>query len=257
MAFRIAYANLLTAAGVVVSSSADATGYQASNLANPARFRKWRSSKTTGDQWVLFDLGANKTLTVFAAISAKLHASGGTLKAQANATNSWGSPTVSDTLTVPSPDFTGVLADWIASQSLRWIRFYFTNVGAANDYVELGAVFAGTYLEPVKTIDQGLTVTRVDPSIQRRATGGQRSALVLPKYHEVAGRLLPQTSTARDDLRTMFETVGDATPIVLAVDHAVPGLVFYGALDGPLQVQHLKPSLNLWEFPIAFREDVP
>jgi hypothetical protein len=255
MGIRIAYANLLTAAGVVVSSSADATGYPASNLANPARFRKWRSTTTTGDQWAKFDLGSNKTLTVLAAISAKLH-TGGTLKAQANATDAWTSPTVNDTLTVPTPDFTAVLADWINSQSLRWIRFLFTNVGAISDYVELGAVFAGTYTEPVNTIAQGVIVTRVDPSMQRRATGGQRSALVLPKYHEVEGVLLPQVASARDDLRVMFETVGDSTPVILAVDPAVPGLIFYGALNGPLHAQHLNPSVSLWEFPLAFREDV-
>lgn len=256
MGIRFAYANLLTAAGVVLSSSADATGYSVSNLANTARWKKWRSSTTTGDQWVKFDLGSNKTLTVLAAISAKLHA-GGTLKAQANATDVWTSPTVSDTLTVPSPDFTAVLADWIATQSLRWIRFYFTNVGAVSDYVELGAVFAGTYLEPANTLEQGVSVQRVDPSIQRRATGGQRSALVLPKYHEVTGRMLPQVASARDDLRTMFETVGDAAPVVFAVDPAVPGLVFYGTLGGVLEAHHLNPSLSLWEFPVAFREDVP
>jgi len=256
MALRIAYANLLTASGVVVSSSADATGYPASNLTNAARWKKWRSATGTGDQWVKFDLGSNKTFTVLAAISAKLHA-GGTLKAQANATDVWTSPTVNDTLTVPSPDFSGVLADWIASQSLRWIRFYFTNVGAVSDYVQLGAVFAGTYLEPANTIEQGFTVTRVDPSIQRRATGGQRSALVLPKYHEVTGRLRPVVASARDDIRTMFEAVGDASPVILAVDPTVPGLTFYGALDGPLQAQHQNPSLSLWAFPLAFREDVP
>jgi hypothetical protein len=255
MGIRVAYTNLLTATGVVLSSSADAIGYAVSNLANAARWKKWRSSTTTGDQWVKFDLGANKTLTVLAAISAKLHA-GGTLKCQANATDVWTSPTVSDTLTVPSPDFTAVLADWIASQNLRWIRFYFTNVGAVSDYVELGAVFAGTYLEPTNTLAQGVMVTRVDPSMQQRATGGQRSALVRPKYHEVAGVLLPQVASARDDLRAMFETVGDSTPVILAVDPTVPGLIFYGALDGALHAQHLNPSLSLWEFPLAFREDV-
>lgn len=255
MALRIPYANLLTAAGVAVTSSADAAGYPVSNLTNPSRWKKWRSATGTGDQWVKFDLGSNKTLTVLAAISAKLHA-GGTLKAQANASDVWTSPTVSDTLTVPSPDFTAVLADWIASQSLRWIRFYFTNVGAVSDYVELGAVFAGTYLEPANTLAHGFTVTRVDPSMQRRATGGQRSALVLPKYHEVEGVLLPQVAAARDDLRTMFEIVGDSLPAILAVDPAVPGLIFYGALYGALHVQHVNPSVSLWEFPLAFREDV-
>jgi len=254
MGARLAWNNLLTASGVVITSSADATGYPAGNLSNPARWKPWRSSTTTGDQWVKFDLGANRSLQVLAAINATIHA-GGTLKAQANATDSWGSPTIDDLLTVPSTDFTRVLADWRgASSSLRWIRFYFTNTVAVSSYVELGAAFVGPYLEPARSVSPEIALRRIDPSVQRVAIGGQRSAVLRPKYHEVSATFVLQTATARNDLRAAYETVGGTSSVIFAVDPANPSLTFYGTLQAALTAQNRGP--DLWDMPIEFVEDV-
>lgn len=254
MGARVAWNNLLTAPGVVITSSSEATGYVDDNLASDARWKLWRSATATGDQWVKFDLGSNHSMQVLAAINPTIH-SNGTLKVQANATDAWGAPTIDDTLTVPSPDFTRVWADWRgAASNLRWVRFYFTNVDSVNSYVELGAVFAGAYLEPARSLSPSLSVRRVDPSIQRVATGGQRSAVIRSKYHEVSGTFVLQTATARNDLRTLYETIGATTPALFAVDPANPSLVFYGTLGATLSAENRGP--DLWDVPIEFVEDV-
>ena len=254
MGARLAWSNLLTVPGVVISSSSEATGYVDDNLANPMRWKKWRSATSTGDQWWKADLGANKNFQVLAAMNAVLH-TGGTLKAQANATDSWGAPTVSDTFTVPTTDFTRVLADWLSTvQNLRWIRFYFTNTGAVNAFVELGAVFAGTYLEPTRSLSQVLSFRRIDPSVQQFAMGGQRSSVIRPKYHAVSGTFVLQKPAARMLLRTAYETIGASLPAILAVDPANPSMVFYGALGPTLVAQHR--GSDLWDVPIEFTEDV-
>jgi len=255
MGARIAWNNLLTAPGVVISSSSEATGYVDDALANPLRWKRWRSLTQNADQWWKADLGANKNFQLLAAMNAKLHSSGGTLKAQANATDSWGAPTVNDTFSIPSPDLTKVLADWLGSvQNLRWIRFYFTDVGGVTDYVELGAVFAGTYLEPARSVSDGVFVGRIDPSVQRVALGGQRSAVTRAKYHRASGRFDMQTASARDDLRTLYETVGSTVPAIFTLDPSSPALTFYGTLQATLAATDRGP--NLWDVPIEFTEDV-
>lgn len=252
---RLAYANLLTASGVVISSSSETTGYVDDNLASPARWKKWRSASGTGDQWWKADLGANKNFQVLACMNAVLHA-GGTLKAQANATDVWTSPTVNDTLTVPSPDFTQVIADWLSSvQNLRWIRFYFTNVGAVNAFVELGAVFAGTFLEPPVSIAPGQKIVRVDASVNRYAIGGQRSTVVRPKHHELSGLFRLQTAAARDNLRSAFEAIGSGVPCIFAADPGSPAMTWYGTLED-LTAGHVPTSADLWDVPFQFVEDV-
>lgn len=254
MGARLGWSNLLTVSGAVITSSSEAAGYVDDNMASPYRWKKWRSTTTTGDQWVKFDMGANKSLQVLAAIDALIHV-GGTLKLQANATDVWTAPTVSVTVTVPNPDFTRVWASWLSSvQSLRWVRFYFTNVGTVSGYVELGAVFAGTYLEPARSVAPALTVSRVDPSIQRYSVGGQRSSVSRPKFHTVSGFFVLQTASARNDLRVMFEGVGASVPMILAVDPLNPSLIFYGTLTDALTAEH--QQADLWNVPIAFVEDV-
>lgn len=254
MAARLAWQNLLTASGVVISSSSEATGYVDDNLASPMRWKKWQSTSTTGDQWVKFDLGSSKSLQVFAAINAVLH-TGGTLRVQANAADSWGSPTVDTVFTVPATDYTGVLIDWRgAPTSLRWVRFYFTNVGAVNMAVSVGAVFAGNYLEPSSSLSTALNIQRIDPSVQRYAIGGQRSAVLRSKFHHVSGTFVLQAASARQDLRRLYETLGATVPAILAVDPNDPSLIFYGTLQSTLEAQHHGP--DLWDMPIEFTEDV-
>lgn len=254
MGARLAWNNLLTVSGVTISSSSEAAGHVDDNLAHPARWKDWRSATGTSDQWWKADLGANKNFQLLAVMNAKLH-TGGTLKAQANASDVWTSPTVDHTLTIPSVNYTAVLADWLSSvQNLRWIRFYFTNTGAVNEYAQIGAVFAGTYLEPSRSVSPSLSVRRVDPSVHRYATGGQRSSLVRSKFHEVSGTFPLQTVSARQDQRALYETVGATTPIIFALDPNDPSLIFYGTLQQTLTAEHTGP--DLWDLPIDFVEDV-
>src|SRR4051812_7674841 len=251
---RLAYANLLTVSGVTITSSAEATGYVDDNLANPARWKKWRSTTTTGDQWVKFDLGSALSFNLLAAISYKIH-TGGTLKVQANSSDAWVTPIVSDTLTVPSTNLTGVLCDWIAQQNLRWIRFYFTNVGSVSDYVELGGVFAGMYVEPAPYFAPGGGIVQRDLSVSRFALGGQRSTVVRPKYHEASGVFQLQTAAGRDTLRSAFNTNGVGTPVIFTLDANSPNLTFYGTVQ-ELPASHRAQMVDRWDVPFKFVEDV-
>jgi hypothetical protein len=254
MGARLAWNNLLIASTAVITSSSDATGYIHGNLANPARWKRWQSGTSTSDQWAKFDLGFNQTLRVIAAIDPVLHP-GGTLKLQAHTSDVWTSPTIDVTVAVPAVNYSGVVSTWIvAGSSLRWVRFYFTNVTTTSSAVSLGAAFAGSYLEPYRSLSKELSVRRVDPSVQRYAMGGQRSSLRLPKYHEVNGRFVLQKATARNDLRQVFETVGATGSVILAVDPNDTSLVFYGSLASALQAQHM--GSDLWDVPIDFVEDV-
>lgn len=258
MGARLAWNNLLTAigAGVVISSSSEYVGYPDDNLGDPARWKRWRSAIATTDQWVKFDLGSAKSIQVFAAINAEyLHAAGAVLRVQANATDSWGAPTVNDVLVSPTTNFTSVLSDWLsAAVSLRWVRFYFENPGAVNTYFELGAVYAGTYLEPTRTLSSTLSVSRVDPSVQRYAIGGQRSSITRGKFHQVSGAFPIQKASQRNEIRRMYETVGSILPVVLTLDPTDPSLTFYGTLQGTLSAEHTLS--DLWNMPVEFVEDV-
>lgn len=254
MGARIAWDNLLVASTAVITASSESSSYIHGNLANTSRWKGWRSASSTGDQWAKFDLGSNQSMQVIAAMNATIHP-GGTLKLQANTSDAWVTPAVDVTVSVPTTDYTRVLATWLSGpQSLRWVRFYFTNTGAVDTYVELGAVLAGMYLEPSRSLSPALSLRRVDPSIQRYSTGGHRSSVVRSKYHEVSGTFVLQTAAARNELRRMYESIGATTPALFTLDASDTSLTFYGTLNAALSAQHAGP--DLWDVPIEFVEDV-
>lgn len=255
---RLAYSNLLLGSGVVITSSGDATGYPATNLANPARWKKWRSTTTTGDQWVQFDLGSTQAFQLLAVTDVLLHTNGGTLKAQANASAVWTSPTVNDTISpLPSPDLTHVLADWLSSvQTLRYVRFLFSNVGASNSYVEIGAAFCGPYFQAAKSVAPGVKLLRTDQSVPVHAIGGQRSTVVRAKAHEFQGTFALQSSSDRESFRAAFDANGVALPCVFGLVPGTPSLTFYGTLAAQFEVDHRPKTPDNWDVVIDFLEDV-
>lgn len=257
MGARLAWNNLLTAPApnnALITSSSEATGYVDDNLLNPARWKVWQSASQNTDQWVKFNLSVNQTMQAFAAIDPVIHP-GGSLRVQANATDVWTSPTINDVFTVPPDDWTRVWTVWKTTTfSLRWVRFYFTNTSAVTSQVSLGAAFAGTFLEPVRSIGSSLHLEVVDPSITRVAMGGQRSTLTKPKYHTVSGMFPVQKAKARNDLRRAYAYVGTSLPSVLTLDPNDPTLTFYGTLSGTLAAD--LAGADYWNIPIEFVEDV-
>lgn len=149
-ATRLLWSNECTVSGVTITSSAEVTNYPDDNVANTARWKIWRSSTTTGDQWIKFDFGANKTLKALFVAGHKIH-TGGILKIQAHASDSWGSPTVDETITPASFNPTGVEGAFFSSQSLRWVRVFFDNDASADEYVEWGAALPGRTSSPPAT----------------------------------------------------------------------------------------------------------
>jgi hypothetical protein len=254
---RLLWDNKTLDSGVTITSSAEATGYQDDYVSNRARWKKWRSSTTTGDQWLKYDLGSSQTLKAIFLVNYTAHTSGGTIKVQANATDSWGSPTVDETLSLPSLDLTGVVGAFFSSQSLQWVRVYFTNVGAVNEYVEVGLTFAGDYLEPGDTIFHRFPFRRVDPSVVVHAQDGQEEVQTRSKFHQFSGEFQYRGDTEKDSFAQMFDTVGGALPIFFILDTADVDLQFYGRIERELALYHQNMAgSNDWSIPFNFTESL-
>jgi hypothetical protein len=254
-ATRFAWDNLIWATGVVAAASASATGFVPASATSAARWLYWRSSTTTGDQWIEFDLLTAQSLSCFLLAKWRGH-SGGTIRIDSKVL-SGDAYTSRGTFTLPSPDPTGVIAIFLASPVVhRFVRVYFTNTGAVSGYVEAGAVFAGPYFQPTRPIERGITPRLVDPSITRRALGGQRSTTVRPLFWRVDRCLLRAEPDADRVLATtMLSTVGTRRPLFFALDPDDPGyFIFYGRFEvvpGALNVFSTR-----WSFEFAFVEDV-
>lgn len=155
---RIIYDNLALTSTITANSQV--SDRPASYLKSAARWKKWRSATSTGDQWARFDF-ASHLVQGIALVDWRAHA-GGTVKAEY-----WTGSTWADfaTFTLPTFNPTRVVSVWVAGGVVTTrIRIYFTNTGAVSDYVELGVVLVGEYLEPSATLSDGFEMDLHDPS---------------------------------------------------------------------------------------------
>ena len=103
-----------------------------------------RVGRTAGDtsQWILFDATAAVSVDFFYIQSHNI-TSGATIKIQANASDSWGSPSIDQTVTWSSGY---MLYEWGSTQSYRYWRFSVSDASNTDDYIELSYVFLGQAL---------------------------------------------------------------------------------------------------------------
>lgn len=139
------YVNNLVKDAVITASENNAQ-FPSSNLKDDRRSKVYRSLTSSCN--IVFDFGSVKDINAIAIVDSKQSSFGFTTATiELNSTNSWGSPAVSQALTIDSQ--TGwVNFNWSATQSYRYARLVLTNPTAP---IELSKLFIGkdTFIEGV------------------------------------------------------------------------------------------------------------
>lgn len=245
MSQRFCYLDYADAA--TITSSADATGYPKENAQNAARWKRWRSSTTTGDQNIDLDLGSSKTITFVGLVDVTQH-SGGSVKAQY-----WDGAAWQDYGTFTFSTLTGVGLVF-GNQSTQKIRILFTNTGAVSAYVEIGAVRCGQYFQPAKQLAPGIGLIRTDPTEFSTSVDGQEMAQRRTRYYRFNGVFRLMASTDRDTFVTVYETVGRFSPFFYTVDHSNMDRCIYGRFDQALDLDHADGSVDKWSASVSIME---
>jgi hypothetical protein len=251
---RLLWDNETLDSAVTITSSSEVTNRPDDNVANRGRWKVWRSSTTTGDQWIKFDLGSAKTLKSIFLVNYTAH-TGGSIKVQAHSSDAWGTPDVDETLTLPSFNPTEVVGAFFSSVSRQWVRVFFSNDASANEYVDLGVCFAGDYLQPSSSIFEQFGVRRIDPSKVVRALDGQEESQSRTKFYQFNGEFLFRPDAEKDSFAQAFETIGVSIPFFFVLDITDPDLQFYGHFEQALNLSHsdMADGSN-WNIPFSFME---
>jgi hypothetical protein len=229
------------------TTSADAVGYPKENAQNDARWKRWRSSTTTGNQNYDLDLGGSKTIQFVALVNVTAHA-GGTVKAQY-----WTGAAWVDLGTFTFSALTGVGMLWV-SQATTKVRILFVNSGAVSAYVEIGVVRCGGYFQPVQQIQPGVLLDRPDPTEHVASVDGQEFAQRRSRFYSVAGVFAPLAAADRDAFIVMDDAVGTYQPFFFALDHASMDRCIFGRFESGLRIAHMPKTADLWSAAIALRE---
>lgn len=244
---RLVYDNIALTS--TITASASVADRPVSYLASPARWKKWRSTTTTGNQNVDF-VFSSQSVQCVALVDWKRHGTAGTITAQY-----WNgaSYVTFSAFTLPTFNPTRVIAVWLpAGQTTTRIRILFTNVGAVSDYVEVGAVIIGRYIEPVSTLVDGFTLSLQDPSVLMSSVAGQTEAQQRPQFHVASGVFERLEDTDRVFFAQMFAAVGRYKPFLFAIDPADPDEMLYGRIED-LSYQHVLQSI--WDVPLTVVEE--
>lgn len=135
--------NLVTQDTTTITASSEDAFFPVSNIADPRKSKVFRTVEGTTSVTVVFDFITTETVNAVL-LQGGLNGLGfaGNLTIEANATDSWGSPAFSTTLT-PNETFNKGAVTF-ADQEYRFWRLSASNAG--EDYVELGKIFIGKKL---------------------------------------------------------------------------------------------------------------
>jgi len=205
---RIAYTNLVDTATAPTALTTDLL-YPVANLQNQRLSKRWRSTAATA-QTVIVDLSAATAINTLGIVG-HTFTSAATITVDGNATDSWGSPTFTTSLTYNA----GVILNYLASaQTFRYWRFTIDDASAASGYVEAGRLWLGTYLtiDPSSTLGFTVTKARSDTVVygrdrQKYATEGvgwRRFSLSFPRTG----------GTALTAIQTMYDAVGNHGSVI-------------------------------------------
>lgn len=129
-------ANNLVEGATLTASTANAQ-FPVANIAEDFRTKVWRSTSNSDN--VVFDLGSSEPVDYLGIVDNWQSGFGvSTITVEANATDSWGSPSFSTTLTFDSTFGVGLKS--ITEQSYRYWRFVLTS---SLGYCELANIFIG------------------------------------------------------------------------------------------------------------------
>ena len=237
---RILY-NMDTWDGATITGSSQANAdLVPGNVVHDHVSKMWRTTGKASEN-IVFDLGSATKITCFSMFTFNLTASA-TVTLQANASNSWGSPSYSQALTIATNADGTVLQRivYFLDQTYRYWRVTFADSGNAASYLQIGRIAAGEYYELTRNINQNFNITMYDPSEGDRVPGRQTFFRNRNRYRRATVRYNLQSQTQTDKLSAIMEKTGNSRPLVLALDPtARPSKdSMYCYLETPLSQAH-------------------
>lgn len=195
--------------GFAVSDSTSALTYTGANIAIHT------------EESVVLDLATSEPINSFAILFDRYLGTGLTtnavLKLQANASNSWSSPSVDVTLSVDT-NWDVVTHFFTSNQTYRYWRIKIVDTANPALYVSLPTVFLSLATQLNQTPQMGFALSRKDLSRSTRTAYGHKYTDTYPTLRSVRFAYANLTEADLQTLELIYERVGSVTPIMLCLD---------------------------------------
>ena len=217
---RLMTTNFATEPSTSITASSENVNFPASNLKHPFRSKRLRTETGVTSLSVVFDLKTAEEIDSVVLLWPKEDgirlSNTATITVQANATDEWSSPAVSETLSI---DNTYVLASHFFSQpkEYRYWRVVIDDPGNPYGFVELGLVWLGKGL-PIDNMQNGFKFELVDASKTTRTEFGHEFVDEYPLYASIEFSYANMDYDQIEILDNAFRENSVRKPVLIVVD---------------------------------------
>jgi len=216
---KIYTTDLMTTA--TLTPTTENTEFPATNVQNFQPSKQWNTLGTITAETLVIDLGSAMTVDTFIVAGHNFDGTETSVKIQGNATDSWGAPTVDETMTVVVGE---PFKATFASNNLRFWRFIFTKAAAAN-IKKVGRLWLGEEIDTGALGDpdyKGVTDTTNDRSVVSKSIGGQTYIEIKNQFKSFTLNmsLVPEATMAT--YVTEFDTLGTSIPYFIIISSQSP-----------------------------------
>jgi len=207
--------NLVSQDATIITANTENAFFLTGNLKDPRTTKKFRTTGTSAA--VVFDFISAETINTVAIKGDKYLGFGfnGDLTIELNATDSWGSPAFSTTIT-PNPTHNiGYVT--FTNQEYRFARI----TCSGTSYVELSNIFIGEYVQMAEnSIDFGWTYINVDQTTVSKNKEGQKFFNEKPFVKRITANLNLLNQVEFTTISDMYNYHGNSVPIWFVIDEA-------------------------------------
>lgn len=209
---KVYYDNKWINPGGVITASSEAAGYGVASLNDHMVVTKWRSTGDT-DEWIKINFGSAVSITDVAIIGHNF-TNGATVRIQGNNSDSWGSPTINETITwrdyIMDKAFTG--------GSHTWWRLHIADAANPDTFLQFGYIFIGIDIAFGDIISREWAETKIENSLIGETRTGQvyGDEGIIRRLFTFDVPHIDETEKA--NFEAIFDAVGTHTPFVLFID---------------------------------------
>lgn len=254
---RLFYNDRLVDLSATATASSEASEYPVENVFTNNYSQVWRSDAAdSSGETIVFDFGLSVDVNDIAIGNTNIRSTA-TVKIQGNNANSWGAPTIDETIDVTSMDGTRrCIYHNFDGSGLRYWRLVVIDDGNPDGFIEIGKVMLGDAVTLSDNYDATFTRRRLRNNVIHRTEYNQ--AFVYNRDYGAAFALSWTNcqEETRDQIRALELALnGNGRPFFFVLDPTDPAEAFWVRMEG--DIEEGRVSFDVFVIRMNLIEEMP
>jgi hypothetical protein len=201
-----------TCSVAILTANSSTLNYPATNMLDGRLSRIFKTDSST-TATIVFDCAAAVDVTSIVIANHNISSGVTTLKLQGNATDSWGAPSVDETLTWSA----GNIVKDITKVTYRYWRIHIVDAGNSDGFISIGRAWIGE-LYQTPSISPNISHNRTSESVKSISASGQSYQDTRYKYSSITAAWPILSHAEKAALIAIFDDIDIGTPFFVTFD---------------------------------------